>query len=194
MWLFVLIEELNYVLPDPKIATFFSLLIVSICEFPSKICPSNLTILFLSLIESSFVQVPRFSRLWKATKAAMEAQQSGTAVDNTGSWYAPMKLLFVEMGVFNLPFSHELQIPIKWFPYVGYSSWLNYDNLVNSLLVWNCMLQPIYYSCSKVSIQGCHLFLVRFLHFAEVCQLTMLFKFQFLPFIKRHLIVHFVSD
>ncbi|KAJ9168731.1 hypothetical protein P3X46_020224 [Hevea brasiliensis] len=65
----------------------------------SKIYPSNSPTPFLSLANKSSLQVPRFSRLWKNTTRAMEVQQSGTAVFKAGSSNAPMKLLFVEMGV-----------------------------------------------------------------------------------------------
>ncbi|XP_065877396.1 uncharacterized protein [Euphorbia lathyris] len=65
-------------------------------NFPTlKFYPSNSTNLFLS----SSPQPLQFSHRVKATPIPMEAQQSGTAVDQTAGPNAPINLLFVEMGV-----------------------------------------------------------------------------------------------
>lgn len=171
----------------------------SVILHASKIYPSNSPTSFLSFINRSSLQVPRFSRLWKSKITAMETQQSGTAVFSSDSSSAPMKLLFVEMGVgydqhgcvvicpFLLNSLSSFFFNLRWIPIKDFSVlnprklqlWL-LNSLFNGVKLY---LQPRYYSCGNAGMQGCHLFQFdscisqRYIHY------LMLLKLQFFSFI-----------
>lgn len=115
------------------------------------------------------LQPPRVSPQAKATLAAMEAEKTATTSDSS----APIKLLFVEMGVgydqhgcvlhaLWLSFPHSAIFYfffVNGFERFSYSIlWLLCFYEEKEVVRWICVQQARHYGCGYAGVQGCHLF------------------------------------